>query len=454
MKLNILSFIILSVLIYACSKKETDNQVDLLVAEVGPEKITFKQLEVSFLLDPQYAVRTPLRQARLSQLNYLIAEKYAYLAAEQAGLNSEPDILKKLEYIKKKEIIKSYLQQKFIDPVRVTELELQEGLHRAGLQIYVFNLFCPSLAEAQKMEQDLLSFKNNDDLFRQRGTELGWITFGILDEPIENAVYALQEGESSAIVNSVFGYHILKTDTIRSNPEFQAISRSLQEQQVTDIIRKRKANGEIQKFLAEMADENKIQIANRSLERLVQSFNTISPQQDTDPLVMAPPLQNNDLQNVFLTLADLQHEPLLKFGDEQLTIGGFLERLKEMPPYHRPYLKGRNRLVQSMIDMVRNDLLLRQAMAEGYAGKKEVREKYTVFNRELLAREFSNRYNDPGFRQNNPQEWERLQRIMTNVQEKYPQIIDNKNLYSNVTDPDSVLTVSPVPVFIQNRYIW
>jgi peptidyl-prolyl cis-trans isomerase C len=454
MKSKYLPLIFLLIFIFACGKEKSSDNRNLLLARVGKAEITRKDFDASFIMDPQYAVRTSLRQARRSQLDFLIAEKYACLAATEINLDLDPDLQKKTSYIKKQEILKACLQQKFLERIVVSDIDLQEGRRRAGKKIFVQNIFCADLAAAQKIKHEITTAKDTNQIFNERGVTLGWISFGNLDQAVEDTIYSLTAGEISDPVKSNYGYHILKIDSVRMNYDFLMINPALQIQQVTEIIRNRKVNSEIQKYLSELAENKQIQIANRSLDLLTKTINTITPAGDPNPLTLVPPLQNKDLIDIRLKVSDMLTEPLLKFGDEQMTIGDFLERLKEMPPYHRPYLQGRNRIVQAMIDMVRNDLLLRQAETENFAGKREVRETYTKLSNEFLAREFTRRYNDITFRQSDPQEWQRYQQALLNVQREYTPAVFEQNLYRDVQNPDSILTNAPLPVFFKNRYIW
>jgi hypothetical protein len=446
--------LILLVLLNSCSKEKTSDTGDLLVARVGPQEISFKDFEISFLVDPKYATRTSLRQARQSQLDFLINEKHAYLAAKKIKLQDEPELKMKIDYIKKQEMLRIYLQQKFIDKINVSTAELQVGLHRACQQVYVQNIFCPELIDAQKIKKEILATKTVDAVFQRQAVELGWVTFGTLDEIIEDAVFNLAAGQISDPIKSRHGYHVLKVDSVRNNPELQNKNQVAQIQQVTDIIRERKIQTEIEKFVAELTDSKQIQVANRSLDLLTRSFAAIPPPENMSPMILAPPLRNNDLQQVSLDLADMLDEPLLKFGARQMTIGDFLQRLKEMPLYHRPYLQGRNRFIQAMIDMTRNDLIIRQAENENFSGNKQVQINYDKNVEELLAREFNRRYHDTDFRQNNPQDWQRYEHALQEAHRKYRPAIFEQNLFTDVQNPDSIMTAAPVPVFFKNRYIW
>jgi len=454
MKLKFLSLLFILIFFWSCSKEKTGHSDNILVARVGPEEISRNDLEASFIIEPQYVVRTPLNQARLSQLNFLIARKYNYLAAHRLEMENDPDLQYKINFIKKQEILKAYLQHKFINQIEISTADVAEGIQRTGKQIFVHNIFCSTRNEIEKVKQQLQVTENTNKFFQQRGVSLGWITFGTLDPSIENSIYHLNAGQISDIVQSNFGYHILKVDTIKMNMNFQIVSQALKIQQVTDIIRKRKAQTEIHQYLVQLANDQKLQVANKSLELLARSIKKNSTSWDQDPLTLIPPMQNKDLIDIRLKLENMLDEPLLKFGDERMTIGNFIERLKEMPPYHRPYLNGRKRLIQSLIDMVRNDLIFKQAVAEGYGNDKYVQEAYAKYIKELLAREFNQRCNDQNFRQTNPREWNRYQKVLIYVRQECPPSIYKQNLFSAIQNPDTIMTTPPVPVFISNQYIW
>ena len=61
-------------------KKTTAPGPDV-VAKIGNHRITVEQMQESMLFDPQYAIRTPLRTARESQVRYLIGKDELYRTA-------------------------------------------------------------------------------------------------------------------------------------------------------------------------------------------------------------------------------------------------------------------------------------------------------------------------------------------------------------------------------------
>src|SRR4030043_579800 len=118
-----LSFVLFGILIFFQFSCDRQTSPSRMVARVGKEKISFSELEKSLVLNPQYAVRTPLRQVRQRQLQYLIDEKYYYLAAVSVGLEKDPGIEKRINYIRDQELIKEYIRKDFLDRVELTPEE-------------------------------------------------------------------------------------------------------------------------------------------------------------------------------------------------------------------------------------------------------------------------------------------------------------------------------------------
>ena len=61
MKSKYLLLIFVLSFIFACSEEKSSSNLDNLVARVGKEEITRKDFDVSFIMEPQYTVRTSLR---------------------------------------------------------------------------------------------------------------------------------------------------------------------------------------------------------------------------------------------------------------------------------------------------------------------------------------------------------------------------------------------------------
>lgn len=63
-----------------------------------------------------------------------------------------------------------------------------------------------------------LARKYGQDSSASRGGDVGWFPVGVLQASLENAAFALRDGEVSQVVQSSFGFHILKVSERRRIP--------------------------------------------------------------------------------------------------------------------------------------------------------------------------------------------------------------------------------------------
>ncbi len=113
------------------------------------------------------------------------------------------------------------------------------------------------LEEKQKQMEDILAKANNGEDFAelakahsedgsaQQGGDLGSFSRGQMVKPFEDAVFSLQEGEISQVVQTQFGLHLIKLDTIENayikplESVKQSISASLKRESAkTDSFKK------------------------------------------------------------------------------------------------------------------------------------------------------------------------------------------------------------------------
>ena len=258
----------------------------------------------------------------------------------------------------------------------------------------------------------------------------------------------------SQIVRTNYGYHLLLVSERITNQNAQQMEDRLRLQKIREVIRNRKANAAIQQKLEMLAGERKIGVNNKVINKLTAELLTLDNAMNQNPQVVVPPLSNGEIRKVELGIGDILDETLVRMGDKELTVGQFVERLKEMPPFHRPYLKGRYRLIQGVLDMIRSDLLLEAALADNFDSKKSVHKNIAVNKREMLGRQFRARYNSNAFRENNIEIWQKYERKLVMVKKENPARLFEENLFRYISNPDSLVTKAPIQVMLKSRYIW
>jgi peptidyl-prolyl cis-trans isomerase C len=452
---------IIFVFLFNCSHKESNK--DLVVAKVGKDKITFKEFEQSFALEPKYAIKTSMKKARLSQINYLIEQKYYYLSAVKVGLESDSLIKRRIDYIKENEIIKAYINKEFLDRVKISNEELISALSKLDKKIRVQHLFAASKNEINKIDLKLKagdSFKKiakemfSDENLKNNSGDLGFINFGDLDPALESKIFSMKIGEISDPIESAYGFHILRVTDIQPNEDFINLGNPEKIQLCTEILRNRKVDAIFKEHLSELAGKQRIKINNKVLNVLINATQKTIGNNYEQPGLFKPPIKTSDLSSIEIDLKDVRNDILVNFGFQEIKVIDFLDHLKDMPPFYRPDLKTRNRMIQAIIDMIRNDLVLKEAFKKGTAQDNEVQKNYQKIIDDFLASEFQKRLYSPGFKEENPATWGKYEKTYTEIKSKVSSKIYENNLFVDVAEPDSLMAPDPIPVFLKNKYTW
>jgi parvulin-like peptidyl-prolyl isomerase len=460
MRKTVLVAFLIFVALAACSRNSGEDNI---VARVGQQKITMDDFRKSFALNPRYAVRTPMREARQSQLDFLINQKNYYQAAKKVHLDNEPEIRNRLHYIRNHETIRAYLQKNFLNRIEISPQEIQQALQNLNKTVRVKHLFVEDLQQAVLMEERLKKGEKFNDLARDiysntdlknNGGDLGYVRFGDMDPTLEQWAFSAKPGEISPPLQSAYGYHIMKVTDIRPAEQVAELGTTMKLQLVTDILKNRKADHLIREHLNELSGNRKVQINNKVLDRLVESTRQVMGGRYDKPDIFKPAIHTGDLNLIESNLERISTQTLLIFGQEQMTVEDFLERIKQMPPLHRPYLKTRNRMAQTIIDLVRDDLFLEKARGKGITDELSKSEAYHHIIEDFLAGEFENRYYSDYFKRENPTQWQAYSQALQDVKANNTVTVFPERLFADVANPDSLMAPDPIPLFIQNRYIW
>lgn len=135
-----------------------------------------------------------------------------------------------------------------------------------------------------------LAKTSSDDTFSgQEGGKLDWFERGVMDPAFEEAAFALQKGDISDVVESDFGYHIIKLDDIKA-PQVKAFA-DVRDEILAEVREQRAAEAfyDLQTALAEKAFEmpDSLEDAAEAVNAKVQTTDFIS--QSDAPGVLANP---------------------------------------------------------------------------------------------------------------------------------------------------------------------
>lgn len=196
-----------------------------VLAEVAGTTITVdsfkKEMET---LPPYLKPMTETADGKKEMLETMVIRELILQEANKAGIENTPAVKEKLEELKKRLVVEAYLKQKVEEQSKVTDEELQKFYNenkdkfKTGDQAKASHILVKSEKEAKDILAQLKSGGNFEELAKKhstdgaaaKGGDLGWFSKEKMIPEFAKVAFAMKEGETSAIVKTEFGYHIIK----------------------------------------------------------------------------------------------------------------------------------------------------------------------------------------------------------------------------------------------------
>lgn len=196
-----------------------------VIAEVNGGSITTGDFERELKNLPEYLkamADTP--QGRKEMLDTMVIRELILQQASKDGLDKGPEIESKLQDLKKRLIVESFLKKKVETESKVSDEDLKKFYEqnkdkfKTGEQIKASHILVKTDKEAKEVLAKIKAGGNFEELAKKssvdssaaKGGDLGWFGKGSMVPVFEKAALALKEGQVSEVVKSDFGYHIIK----------------------------------------------------------------------------------------------------------------------------------------------------------------------------------------------------------------------------------------------------
>jgi peptidyl-prolyl cis-trans isomerase C len=165
--------------------------------------------------------------------NYVIPREVLYQEAKKRGLDKNKEILTKIEDAKRAILIEALLEEVLRGKVEVSEEEIQryykenQALFTEPQEIKIRHIVVNSEPALKEVVTKLSKGENFEKLastynignFKEDGGNLGYIRRGQLAPPFaqfEEVAFSLRKrGEVSEVVNTPYGYHIIRLEDMR-----------------------------------------------------------------------------------------------------------------------------------------------------------------------------------------------------------------------------------------------
>jgi peptidyl-prolyl cis-trans isomerase C len=249
--------IILAVLAMLVMLQTGASAADDVLARVGTKTITKADVDAMIGLFPpeqQSMIKMDPRSEQMLLTN-LLDNIIVSDVAKKKGLDKTKKIQRQLDIIKNEFIAKSYVQNEIVAKVKVTDKDVEKYYNEHKQEFekpetisarHILIAIKPDAKDSEKQDArkkaeglldrikkgedfaKLASDYSEDPGSKTRGGDLGTFPRKTMVEEFEKAAFALKPGEVSGVVETQFGYHIIKVDG-KKNPEAPAFD-SIKEQ--------------------------------------------------------------------------------------------------------------------------------------------------------------------------------------------------------------------------------
>jgi peptidyl-prolyl cis-trans isomerase C len=317
-------------------------ETDTVVAKVN--EVDIWQSEIDFIVDafvmPQFQAQTQqteipadqLKQVEQNILNQLILQKLLAQKASQLNITADeellaqqmesakqmmPDVaLEQLRELLKNDLLaRQVIEQEVVANLSVSDEEVQ-GFYDENSeqftepeQVQASHILVMVEADASQEEKDVAR-KTIDDLLAQvqagadfaelakehsdcpskeQGGDLGFFARGQMVKPFEEAAFAMSEGEISEIVETRFGYHIIKVTG--KKPENKMLFEDVQEQ-IKQSLLEQKQNTEINAWVTDLRANAAVEIlAQESAEEGEETPESATEEETPEPATEEKPAE-------------------------------------------------------------------------------------------------------------------------------------------------------------------
>lgn len=205
----------------SCAKKEgLDRKV---LAKIGNKTVTVGEFRKKLAKLPPY-YQGVVSNNKKRYLDEMALEMLLYEDAVRKGVDKAQDVKEVIADAKKKVVIAKHIKNEIDDNVKVSEKDI-EDFYAANKDKFqspemwrASHILVPDEAAAKRIHAELalgaafeeLAKANSTDATANRGGDVGFFRAGTLVPDFEKACMKLDIGQTSDIVRTQFGYHIIK----------------------------------------------------------------------------------------------------------------------------------------------------------------------------------------------------------------------------------------------------
>ena len=393
MKKNIITILIL---INVCLFAQDENKE---VAKVGKTSINEREFIERFELTPRLGPQNEntVEQAKKDFLYTLVAEKLWALKAKELNLDTMEVVKSTMRILERMYIRDELYKLEVTDKVVIPDQELIQAAFRNRVKLkvdYIWSDNKDKIDNLYNMMNHGLSF---DSLLTGKDSVME-ITFGRLDEAVEDSVYKLKPGGYTAPIQAPNGewfiFRVIKRENIIPNSE----DVEKENQNVKKIVKDRITNKIYRDFYIKFFRDKKVSangpllysFANKAI-RILSDKKSNNNVPDTEKIY----LNENDIVKIKDEFGnDSLKLPLIMFSKDPVLLGQFLDELSFQGFYTTTV--DSIKLIQKINSWVRNfiehEFLTREGFKRGLQNDPGIKSELQMWDdyylSQMLRRKF------------------------------------------------------------------
>ncbi|MBO0347492.1 peptidylprolyl isomerase [Roseibium limicola] len=258
---------------------------DDVVAKVGEATITEADLAFAAQELGKDLQRFPPAQWRQILLDILVDMKLLAHAAEEAGIDEDPDFKRQMDFLEVRALRGAYVSQKIDGAITEDALKAAYDKQFADFEgpeeLHARHILVKEEDEAKAIIKQLDEGADFVELAKEKSTgpsgpnggDLGFFSAGQMVKPFEDAAMALEKGAyTKEPVQTQFGWHVIKLEDKRKQEK-----PSLEE--VADQLRQPLLREAYKTQIDKLKAENEVVIVDEKLKAAVEAA---QPAADTD----------------------------------------------------------------------------------------------------------------------------------------------------------------------------
>ena len=267
--------ILLSVALAACERRPTGNtQSELGPAVARVNGKVLRQQDFAAMLPEDYD-RVLTMEERMGYLDRWIATELLYEEAQRRKLPVTADIEARLEQFKKDLVADLLVQEVIKERAIVSDAEVR-AYYDAHLGEYtreyrVSHILVHSPEDVEEVKERLqtrtfawVARRHSIDRHTGVGGDLGFLSKGNMIPQFETVVFDMEVGEVSDVIESEFGYHLIKLTDARESRGALDYEEAADEISRTLLLAKRAATYD--SLIAELIDRADIELLDPELK--------------------------------------------------------------------------------------------------------------------------------------------------------------------------------------------